>query len=101
MYILVHRAVLTKKNTALSLLFLLLFASCGLFEKGDEIKTERITFTSHAIESVTNVNGELDIETVFNNNLNVLYDIMKDIVLHSCMEHRRSLTIILEAADWF
>jgi len=76
MYILVHRAVLTKKNTALSLLFLLLFASCGLFEKGDEIKTERITFTSHAIESVTNVNGELDIETVFNNNLNVLYDIM-------------------------
>jgi len=76
MYILVHRAVLTKKNTALSLLFLLLFASCGLFEDGDEIKAERISFTSYAIESVTNVNGELDIETVFNNNLNVLYDIM-------------------------
>jgi len=76
MYILVHGAVLTKKNTALSLLLSLLLASCGLFENGDEIKTERITFTSHAIESVTNVNGELDIETVINNSLNVLYDIM-------------------------
>jgi len=66
--------VLKKRNIALSLLFSFLFTSCGLFNKDEGIKTERITFTNQAIESVTNVNGELDIETVFNNSLNVLYD---------------------------
>lgn len=68
--------MLKKRNTVLSVLFLLLFTSCGLFERDDEIKAERITFTSHAIESVTNVNGELEILTVLNSNTNVLYDII-------------------------
>ncbi len=68
--------MLKKRNIALSLLFSLLLTSCGLFNKDEGIKTERITFTSHAVESVTNLNGELDIETVFNNSLNVLYDLM-------------------------
>ena len=63
------------RNTVLSILLSLFVASCGMFDKGDEIQTEKITFTEHAIESVTNLNGELDIETVINSNYNVLYDI--------------------------
>jgi hypothetical protein len=75
MYILVHRAVLNRRNTVLSVLLSLLFTSCGLFDKDDEIQTEKIIFTDHAIESVTNLNGELDIETVVKSGYRVLYDI--------------------------
>jgi hypothetical protein len=54
--------VLTKLNITLLLIFASLLLSCGLFDKVDEVKVEKIIFRSLAIESVTNVNGKLEIE---------------------------------------
>ena len=52
------------------------FISCGLVDKVDEIHPEKITYSDFAIESVTNINGELDIETsLLNNELPVIYNL--------------------------
>jgi len=68
--------VLTKINIALFLLLASLFISCGLIDKVEEIDAEKIIFGIFAIESVTNVNGELDIETMLpDNGLEVLYSL--------------------------
>ena len=72
----VHRAVFTKINIALSFLLTTLFISCGLVDKVEEIDAEKITYTEFAIESTTNVNGELDIETTLPvDDFQVLYNL--------------------------
>lgn len=66
--------MLTKLYIALSFLFLSLMASCEFLD-GDTIEPERITFTRYAIESETNVNGALEVETHFPvSGLRVLYE---------------------------
>jgi hypothetical protein len=68
--------VLIKINIALSLLLATLFLSCGLVDKVEEVDPEKITYIDYAIESVTNINGELDIETSFSDQeLQVLYNL--------------------------
>lgn len=63
----VHIAVLTRINIVTSFILLLVFISCGLGENVDQIDPETIIYKDYAIESVTNVNGELNIETGFDN----------------------------------
>ena len=66
----------TKINIALSILLATLFLSCGLVDKVEDIDPEKITYIDYAIESVTNVNGELDIETSLSDQeLQVLYNL--------------------------
>ena len=73
--------VLTKINTALLLLLCMpLLISCGffddLFDRNQEVEiaAERIIFVDYAVESITNVNGELDIESHFpQEGIDVLY----------------------------
>ena len=73
----VHRAVFTKINIALSFLLATLFFSCGLVDKVEEIDPEKISYKDFAIESTTNVNGELDIETTLpEDELQVLYKML-------------------------
>jgi len=68
--------VLKHINTALFILISVLFTSCGLFENDEEISAETITYASHAIEALTNVNGELDIQTPFIfENKSIVYDL--------------------------
>jgi hypothetical protein len=68
--------VLPKINIALSFVFLALFLSCGLTDKVDQIDPEKIIYRNYAIESLTNINGELDIETTFPDDaLNILYNL--------------------------
>jgi len=63
--------VLTKINTALLLLLITpLVISCGFFDdilgnNKENIQPERIIFSDYAIESVTNVNGALEVQTSF------------------------------------
>lgn len=65
----------TKIYIALSILLLPLLMSCGLIDEGKNVEPQRITYSSYAIESETNVNGALEIETHFpSSGLNVLYE---------------------------
>jgi hypothetical protein len=69
----VHRAVFTKINIVLSFLLATIFMSCGLVDKVEEIDPEKITYKSVAVESVTNVNGALDIETTLPDNESLVF----------------------------